>query len=112
MRCSTPVSCSSVSGSNVVMMQRCRRSCTPMTTSPILNRAPSQVRSSSPETPPITMLGRRRRPSAPRARRSEEHTSELQSPYDLVCRLLLEKKKKNREKNYNSNYHVSIIEHI
>src|SRR5438094_1199832 len=28
-----------------------------------------------------------------RRNRSEEHTSELQSPYDLVCRLLLEKKK-------------------
>src|SRR5437867_11652869 len=28
--------------------------------------------------------------------RSEEHTSELQSPYDLVCRLLLEKKKNTR----------------
>src|SRR5437867_8761774 len=28
--------------------------------------------------------------------RSEEHTSELQSPYDLVCRLLLEKKKKRK----------------
>src|SRR5260221_8878179 len=28
-------------------------------------------------------------------RRSEEHTSELQSHSDLVCRLLLEKKKKN-----------------
>src|SRR5438094_4352760 len=28
--------------------------------------------------------------------RSEEHTSELQSPYDLVCRLLLEKKKQNK----------------
>src|SRR5437763_11779798 len=28
--------------------------------------------------------------------RSEEHTSELQSPMYLVCRLLLEKKKKNR----------------
>src|SRR5690348_17684576 len=28
------------------------------------------------------------------ARRSEEHTSELQSPVHLVCRLLLEKKKK------------------
>src|SRR5437867_8898932 len=28
--------------------------------------------------------------------RSEEHTSELQSPYDLVCRLLLEKKKAYR----------------
>src|SRR5438094_6576648 len=27
--------------------------------------------------------------------RSEEHTSELQSPYDLVCRLLLEKKKQH-----------------
>src|SRR5207248_11480367 len=31
-------------------------------------------------------------------RRSEEHTSELQSPYDLVCRLLLEKKKKKNIK--------------
>src|SRR5437879_10917050 len=30
--------------------------------------------------------------------RSEEHTSELQSPMYLVCRLLLEKKKKTREK--------------
>src|SRR5690348_18215770 len=28
--------------------------------------------------------------------RSEEHTSELQSPVHLVCRLLLEKKKKNK----------------
>src|SRR5207248_8849225 len=32
-----------------------------------------------------------------RQARSEEHTSELQSPYDLVCRLLLEKKKKPRQ---------------
>src|SRR5690349_22414727 len=31
-----------------------------------------------------------------RARRSEEHTSELQSRRDLVCRLLLEKKKNNQ----------------
>src|SRR5256885_3753556 len=30
--------------------------------------------------------------------RSEEHTSELQSPCNLVCRLLLEKKKKKRQK--------------
>src|SRR5256885_10770911 len=29
--------------------------------------------------------------------RSEEHTSELQSPCNLVCRLLLEKKKKSHE---------------
>src|SRR5437867_8155164 len=31
-------------------------------------------------------------PSSTPKTRSEEHTSELQSPYDLVCRLLLEKK--------------------
>src|SRR5437762_8196351 len=40
------------------------------------------------------------RPPAPRgirARRSEEHTSELQSPMYLVCRLLLEKKKKKKK---------------
>src|SRR2546430_3804298 len=37
----------------------------------------------------IRMLGRRSRRS-----RSEEHTSELQSQSNLVCRLLLEKKKK------------------
>src|SRR5437867_12988217 len=35
-------------------------------------------------------------PNAPPVDRSEEHTSELQSPYDLVCRLLLEKKKKKK----------------
>src|SRR3989454_7046328 len=32
------------------------------------------------------------------ASRSEEHTSELQSPCNLVCRLLLEKKKKQKKK--------------
>src|SRR5438094_6453309 len=50
-------------------------------------RSPSDSTSSTQSTiPPVTSrnsgLGR-----------SEEHTSELQSPYDLVCRLLLEKKK-------------------
>src|SRR5256885_11725040 len=34
--------------------------------------------------------------SPPEALRSEEHTSELQSPCNLVCRLLLEKKKMTR----------------
>src|SRR5205807_7955445 len=40
-----------------------------------------------------------RRLPDPRARRqrSEEHTSELQSPCNLVCRLLLEKKKKIKQ---------------
>src|SRR5437868_10348627 len=35
--------------------------------------------------------------------RSEEHTSELQSRFDLVCRLLLEKKKKKRQQTTNEN---------
>src|SRR3989454_5247583 len=34
--------------------------------------------------------------------RSEEHTSELQSPCNLVCRLLLEKKKKNKRNRLKS----------
>src|SRR5437867_9543615 len=38
------------------------------------------------------------------AMRSEEHTSELQSPYDLVCRLLLEKKK--NKTNNNHQHHI------
>src|SRR2546426_7676827 len=37
-----------------------------------------------------------------RPARSEEHTSELQSPCNLVCRLLLEKKKKKYNKNSRS----------
>src|SRR5688572_32014752 len=45
---------------------------------------------------------RRHDPRLPRDRRrqrSEEHTSELQSQSNLVCRLLLEKKKKNKQIN-------------
>src|SRR5207249_8354715 len=49
--------------------------------------------------------------------RSEEHTSELQSRFDLVCRLLLEKKKKkqNNKNNKILNHHctptpISVIE--
>src|SRR2546427_1587097 len=36
-------------------------------------------------------------PAAPLSSRSEEHTSELQSQSNLVCRLLLEKKKNRRK---------------
>src|SRR5437016_11827563 len=46
--------------------------------------------------------------------RSEEHTSELQSLTNLVCRLLLEKKKKNKThktKNTSTNRHVKNKEH-
>src|SRR5437764_8658114 len=41
----------------------------------------------------VRCCGRRGRPGRWRPARSEEHTSELQSPMYLVCRLLLEKKK-------------------
>src|SRR5690348_18014990 len=47
---------------------------------------PSQYALKFPATSPARML------------RSEEHTSELQSPVHLVCRLLLEKKKKTQNK--------------
>src|SRR5207249_11094700 len=40
------------------------------------------------------------------ADRSEEHTSELQSRFDLVCRLLLEKKKKNKNRKINFKQHI------
>src|SRR5437868_10875308 len=48
--------------------------------------------------------------------RSEEHTSELQSRFDLVCRLLLEKKKQKQKTtishhNYNNTITVSILQH-
>src|SRR5438067_7300511 len=45
------------------------------------------------------------------ANRSEEHTSELQSRFDLVCRLLLEKKKKkikNDIKIHKSTYEIYV----
>src|SRR2546430_9047040 len=43
--------------------------------------------------PPRSAFALRRRHVSARGRRSEEHTSELQSQSNLVCRLLLEKKK-------------------
>src|SRR2546426_3719426 len=41
--------------------------------------------------------------------RSEEHTSELQSPCNLVCRLLLEKKKKQQEHNHDHRDAPSVL---
>src|SRR5690349_22764838 len=43
--------------------------------------------------------------------RSEEHTSELQSRRDLVCRLLLEKKKNKRRQLHSPNRHQSNSTH-
>src|SRR5688572_31848957 len=48
-------------------------------------------------------LGRQPADPEGRRRRSEEHTSELQSQSNLVCRLLLEKKKKKKKKKNQNN---------
>src|SRR5450830_402347 len=49
--------------------------------------------------PPIPSWGQPADPVGLEPHRSEEHTSELQSRFDLVCRLLLEKKKKKKKKH-------------
>src|SRR6266487_6872661 len=68
---------------------------------PILGRPPRTR--SPPSAGPLA-----RRHGVPRARashrpRSEEHMSELQSPVHLVCRLLLEKKKRRQHSNRRGN---------
>src|SRR2546430_5502486 len=72
------------------------RSCAPRV------RSSGSTRSRTGGTPPCRRRGSRRaRPRegrAPPEVRSEEHTSELQSQSNLVCRLLLEKKKRNEER--------------
>src|SRR5207244_13582028 len=64
------------------------------TVRPAWSKAPVATSSSTPTSSWVT---------APRAAaadsRSEEHTSELQSPDHLVCRLLLEKKKKKKNRD-------------
>src|SRR5438552_13748543 len=50
---------------------------------------------------------RRRSNQAPGGTRSEEHTSELQSPDHLVCRLLLEKKKKTEQHIQQDDKHIN-----
>src|SRR5256885_13051014 len=60
-----------------------RRSCIPRPWSPPCGAA----------SPSASSTHERRTIPGPSGARSEEHTSELQSPCNLVCRLLLEKKK-------------------
>src|SRR6266850_8466718 len=62
----------------------------PYTTLFRFSRRPGKPRRRRPL--PLRHLHRHPQPS----QRSEEHTSELQSPCNLVCRLLLEKKKKKK----------------
>src|SRR2546428_7062152 len=53
----------------------------------------------------IAAVGQFLKPFVKGERRSEEHTSELQSRSDLVCRLLLEKKKKTRYPPMRTHHH-------
>src|SRR5687768_18179890 len=72
-------------------------SCSTRRTRP--RRRPSERRAGVPACTACRTRGSRlvsARRGARRRRRSEEHTSELQSRLHLVCRLLLEKKKKTR----------------
>src|SRR5438552_13383848 len=58
---------------------------------------------------PLQLSGRARpHPRGPQGLRSEEHTSELQSPDHLVCRLLLEKKKKKTKNKKNNKKHLNL----
>src|SRR5215213_1581473 len=61
-----------------------------------LFRAPAAVRACPARTPRRGPSARARTRTSRSRRRSEEHTSELQSLTNLVCRLLLEKKKSRR----------------
>src|SRR2546426_8237714 len=73
-------------------------------------------RSPRPSAPPRDCAGLRIRalalPTAEPVSRSEEHTSELQSPCNLVCRLLLEKKKKTTTVPNNTTYISSVLRYI
>src|SRR5438552_6045308 len=65
----------------------------PLLTSRVLTSSPSHLL--SPVSFPHALHHHAAARRIGERRRSEEHTSELQSPDHLVCRLLLEKKKKN-----------------
>src|SRR5207249_9822816 len=65
-------------------------------------RRPRSVLAPARRRPTLPLEVGRRRRARLRQPRSEEHTSELQSRFDLVCRLLLEKKKKNKQHHITS----------
>src|SRR2546422_3349812 len=68
------------------------------TTGAFRRRSSTASRTNRPARPALPARRHGLGPVGP-GRRSEEHTSELQSRLHLVCRLLLEKKKKQTKKN-------------
>src|SRR2546421_598575 len=76
--------------------------------------SPSAARSTPPSScvPNAVALASSTRPRGfAMTARSEEHTSELQSRSDLVCRLLLEKKKHTRRRNHQRPQPQPILPH-
>src|SRR5438552_4499878 len=87
-RGNSPLRCSA--GARSPQTSPCARSSPP----------PTRTRALAHSTGRVTRIRMSTRcSSAPSRARSEEHTSELQSPDHLVCRLLLEKKKKNKKQD-------------
>src|SRR5690348_17547766 len=78
---------------NCVRNACCTLCCTAPIVSPLTMSGPT---SGSVTRPSRSTTRYTRDDTPPQVLRSEEHTSELQSPVHLVCRLLLEKKKKNK----------------
>src|SRR5438046_7267165 len=76
----------------------------PMTT---VGGLPCMATAKAPSANPMTRCGAARR-AHPTPRRSEVHTSELQSLTNLVCRLLLEKKKINKRRTVHIDEHVNV----
>src|SRR2546422_8334161 len=67
---------------------------------------PPAARKSDPPPRGMPALTPPKQVQEPKQSRSEEHTSELQSRLHLVCRLLLEKKKKNNTSNIHTPTHT------
>src|SRR5258708_22188682 len=88
------------------MIRRPPRS--PLFPYPPLSRSPSAAPAApavaAPAVPAPAASTAPPAPSAVDSVRSEEHTSELQSPDHLVCRLLLEKKKKTQTRDNQKNH--------
>src|SRR2546427_6087360 len=76
---------------------------------PLLMTACGGGKATRPAPPPPTANWPKTVPDNPEAARSEEHTSELQSQSNLVCRLLLEKKKKNKPRTTRTHHKHNLI---
>src|SRR5688500_19723558 len=73
----------------IAFLSACSASPSATTTQPLASFSPT------PEAAPVASSTPNQAQPTEQRTRSEEHTSELQSPRNLVCRLLLDKKKTN-----------------